>query len=630
MSRNLILAASLLVLALILAACQLPAAGPTATDVPAVPTQEITPALPGGETLTGLALVDSIDILTLESFPVQINVVARGNLPDGCTTIDRAISEKEDSHFRITLTTRRPVDAICTEALVPYEQVIPLEVRGLLAGMYTVDVNGTTGSFELAVDNVLPEDIQAPATGSISGTVWHDLCAIAGGEGGEPAIPSSGCVEAEDGGYRGNGIFEQGEPGIQGVVVELGEGQCPSTGYATATTDRNGGYRFTNLPPGVYCITVDPAHFDNVPVLIPGMFTFPDVDSGSHELTLDEGDRILQINFGWDYQFLPEVDYEPTPVAGETDCENRVDFVADVTIPDDTTIAASTRFEKTWRLRNAGTCTWNTSYNLVFSSGDQMGVSSPARLTASVPPGEEAELSITFTAPNTPGTYRSEWLLADSQGDEFGTGRNANLPFWVQIRVIETLASQNLGDPTYVDNFNSDARFFLVNTANTRFSIDDGELVMESISPGGLDEWGLADHPPVSDFYLEAEVRTGDVCSGLDRYGLLVRSPDPNQGYVYGFSCDGRFRIYGWDGNSYISIQEWTANSSIKSGAGETNTIGILIRGNVLKLYANGTLLTELRDNTFSQGRFGLFVSSRNTSNFKAYVDRLSLWDLED
>jgi hypothetical protein len=50
----------------------------------------------------------------------------------------------------------------------------------------------------------------------------------------------------------------------------------------------------------------------------------------------------------------------------------------------------------------------------------------------------------------------------------------------------------------------------------------------------------------------------------------------------------------------------------------------------VLKLYANGTLLTELRDNSFSQGRFGLFVSSRNTSNFKAYVDRLSLWDLED
>ncbi|MCA9900330.1 MAG: hypothetical protein KC433_19200, partial [Anaerolineales bacterium] len=34
------------------------------------------------------ASVDSIEILILESFPVQVNVRARGDLPDGCTTID--------------------------------------------------------------------------------------------------------------------------------------------------------------------------------------------------------------------------------------------------------------------------------------------------------------------------------------------------------------------------------------------------------------------------------------------------------------------------------------------------------------------------------------------------------------
>ncbi|HZJ35859.1 MAG TPA: hypothetical protein VFD29_04465, partial [Gillisia sp.] len=36
---------------------------------------------------SGLAPVDEIDILILESFPVQINVIARGNLPDPCTEI---------------------------------------------------------------------------------------------------------------------------------------------------------------------------------------------------------------------------------------------------------------------------------------------------------------------------------------------------------------------------------------------------------------------------------------------------------------------------------------------------------------------------------------------------------------
>ena len=39
----------------------------------------------------GLALVDEIDILILESFPVQINVIARGNLPDPCTEISEVL-----------------------------------------------------------------------------------------------------------------------------------------------------------------------------------------------------------------------------------------------------------------------------------------------------------------------------------------------------------------------------------------------------------------------------------------------------------------------------------------------------------------------------------------------------------
>jgi inhibitor of cysteine peptidase len=40
---------------------------------------------------------------------------------------------------------------------VPFSETIPLEVQGLKAGNYTVNVNGITGSFELAVDNTLDE-----------------------------------------------------------------------------------------------------------------------------------------------------------------------------------------------------------------------------------------------------------------------------------------------------------------------------------------------------------------------------------------------------------------------------------------------------------------------------------------
>lgn len=108
----------------------------------------------GGNYIYGTANVENIQIMTLESFPVQIQVIANGYLPDGCTEIDEIKNEREGNVFNINISTKRPKDAICTQAIESFTETIPLEVRGLKAGNYTVNVNGVTGSFELAVDNV--------------------------------------------------------------------------------------------------------------------------------------------------------------------------------------------------------------------------------------------------------------------------------------------------------------------------------------------------------------------------------------------------------------------------------------------------------------------------------------------
>jgi len=102
----------------------------------------------------GLASVDEIDILILESFPVQINVIARGNLPNPCTEISEVLQEKEGNTFFITIKTYRS-PGFCIQVLAPFEEIIPLEVYGLPAGTYTVDVNGVQDTFDLLVDNIL-------------------------------------------------------------------------------------------------------------------------------------------------------------------------------------------------------------------------------------------------------------------------------------------------------------------------------------------------------------------------------------------------------------------------------------------------------------------------------------------
>ena len=123
-------------------------------DLPPIP-PEVEPNRPDdGEYLYGTAVVEEIEILILESFPVQINVIAKGYLSDGCTEIGDITKVKDGNTFAITVETIRPADAMCTQAIVPYEKSIPLDVYGLNAGTYTVVVNGMSGSFELAMDNL--------------------------------------------------------------------------------------------------------------------------------------------------------------------------------------------------------------------------------------------------------------------------------------------------------------------------------------------------------------------------------------------------------------------------------------------------------------------------------------------
>ena len=111
----------------------------------------------GEEYVYGTANVESIQIMILESFPVQVQVIAEGYLPDGCTEINETKAEREGNVFNVSISTKRPKDAVCTQAIENFTKTIPLEVQGLKAGNYTVNVNGVIRYFELSIDNVLEE-----------------------------------------------------------------------------------------------------------------------------------------------------------------------------------------------------------------------------------------------------------------------------------------------------------------------------------------------------------------------------------------------------------------------------------------------------------------------------------------
>lgn len=89
-------------------------------------------------------------------------------------------------------------------------------------------------------------------------------------------------------------------------------------------------------------------------------------------------------------------------------------------------------FAKSWRVRNSGTCPWESDYALVYVNGNrpeaQMG-GQPLPMGRVVQPGETADLTVSLTAPQVPGVYQGFWQMRDNTGKLFGE------VVWVGIQV---------------------------------------------------------------------------------------------------------------------------------------------------------------------------------------------------
>jgi hypothetical protein len=129
-------------------------------------------------------------------------------------------------------------------------------------------------------------------------------------------------------------------------------------------------------------------------------------------------------------------------------------FIKDITIRDGTDIEEDATFTKTWRVQNAGSCTWTTSFALHFVSGTQMGAAANTALSKKVVPGGLIDISVDMKAPSSKGTYTGNFKIKAADGTIFGAGP-ASVPIFVKIVVSGPLfAVTNISNFT-VANYNS-------------------------------------------------------------------------------------------------------------------------------------------------------------------------------
>ncbi len=130
---------------------------------------------------------------------------------------------------------------------------------------------------------------------------------------------------------------------------------------------------------------------------------------------------------------------QPAPSTGGTGnvtpCYS-ASFIADVTVPDGMLVQPGQAFTKTWRVKNLGSCPWDSSYKLILSSGDAIGAGVEYPLQQVINQDQTADLSIGFIAPTTEGTYTGYWRLATPYGGTVGFG-----PYNSSLSVKVTVSS---------------------------------------------------------------------------------------------------------------------------------------------------------------------------------------------
>lgn len=124
-----------------------------------------------------------------------------------------------------------------------------------------------------------------------------------------------------------------------------------------------------------------------------------------------------------------------TPLTGAVAglCSASASLVGE-TYPDGTIVQPGETFIKVWHVQNNGTCTWDSTWQLIYYSGDRMDGSAVYSFPQPAQPGQTVEVPIILRAPAQNGSYTGEWMLKAPWGQSFGVGQYS-VPMSVSIVV---------------------------------------------------------------------------------------------------------------------------------------------------------------------------------------------------
>jgi hypothetical protein len=129
---------------------------------------------------------------------------------------------------------------------------------------------------------------------------------------------------------------------------------------------------------------------------------------------------------------------------------------------------------------------------------------------------------------------------------------------------------------------------------------------------------------------LRIEVRASRIQGNIDGfYGVTCRFADGQNYYAFVVGSDGWYAI----GKKVVNALTWMAsgkNTSAIHTGNAPNTIRADCLGNKLTLWANGIMVAEAEDDTFSAGSVGVLVGTREKTGYEALFDDFKVYVPEE
>jgi hypothetical protein len=183
-----------------------------------------------------------------------------------------------------------------------------------------------------------------------------------------------------------------------------------------------------------------------------------------------------------------------------------------------------------------------------------------------------------------------------------------------------------LGDPDWIDTFDTSANWTLYNNDCFRSKIENGKMVMTGLTQNIC--W-LVTLPKIQNYYLEVTMDTSS-CPAGGEFGLYFRGPETSSGYSYTLSCTINYLLVARNGQAgtKTTFLDEPVDPELAWPTWE-NRLGVLAIGNHYRLYVNGVFLSEVSDDQFTEaGLIGLVVRG-GAMNLEQTVtfDNLAYWE---